>query len=304
MFDGSSKAFVSSLRATPLHLIPLPYARLVTAESDAEEFAARILRDFAVSIDKIEARRELQWRVRLRSESELGADDTAMAPLAISTQVQTALMLAVDHLQGAADILGRNGDKVRLRLVALFPLLRSALECASTALYLLAPDEPDERRSRSMRLYWNDCRQDAELYEELKRAAAADGGPLVVADNSEAHAKNQSTVSAGAAQLGLSSRRYREGIGYRTIVERAGEAAGVGGARARFVWHQISGLTHPQMTRINTVVDRQPVENGDPYLETAVVTVNASAVAFALDTVMRVYIAAEQEHQHRAHRSA
>jgi hypothetical protein len=263
----------------------------VAAELDA--FAARLLRDFAMSIDDVEADRERRASAGLDPESALGADDAALVPLGISTQVQTALMLALDHLQGAADILGRSGDEVRLRLVALFPLLRSALECASTAMYLLAPDDPTERRLRSIRLYWNDCRQDAELYEELKRAAVADGGPLVVADTSEANARNEGTISAVAADLGLSARRYREGFGYRTVVEHAGEAAGVGGARARFVWHQISGLTHPQMTRVNTVVDRQPVETDDPWLETAVVTVNATAVAHALDTVMRVYVAAD-----------
>lgn len=142
------------------------------------------------------------------------------------------------------------------------------------------------------------------MYEEYKRAAFDDGESA--SENSEALTRNAESINSVAERLGITPPKYQKSVfGYRAIVGAAGAATpGVGEARARFLWHQISGLTHPQMTRLDGVTDQELVGAEDPYLETKLMTIKPVAVAYALNMVGEIYGAAELYFRDRALRPA
>ena len=184
-------------------------------------------------LDAIKARHE-----RLNGErvpgpdptSELAADDTAVMPYLVSGLAQSAIAQASDHLEAFRSLLQD------LRVVhpwAQYTLLRGALENASTALWLIAPDLPDERRFRALRLAARDI-LDSRNAQPLHGQKPPSG---------RTHDERLDELKTLAAP----NRRQEVGarpISYKRIVREAAEAAGREPDFHELLWRTLSGLAH------------------------------------------------------------
>lgn len=99
---------------------------------------------------KLVKRSESENGFALASNSELGLDDVRCRLYHVSHVVRTSLSAAVDHLHAMCVQVLRTGV---LHLYAPASLARGALECASTAIWLVRPDASDERITRALK--WN-----------------------------------------------------------------------------------------------------------------------------------------------------
>lgn len=82
----------------------------------------------------------------IKPGSDLDADDQATDYLHVSHMVTTSLLHAVDHLHCLKTLIV---EAKMLHTSAPFTLIRSAVENASVAVWLLAPEDPQERRLRT-----------------------------------------------------------------------------------------------------------------------------------------------------------
>ena len=86
--------------------------------------------------------------------SPLAEDDAALRPYLLSHGVALAHGVAMDHLEA---IRGTIQDGARTHPWAEHTLARAALEAACTALWLIGPDDPVERRHRRVRQLYNNA---------------------------------------------------------------------------------------------------------------------------------------------------
>lgn len=162
--------------------------------------------------------------------SELAADDTAVTPHLVSGLAQGAIAQASDHLEAFRSLLQD------LRVVhpwAQYTLLRGALENASTALWLVAPDLPDERRFRALRLAARDI-MDSRNAEPLHRQKAPSGR------THDERLEELKTLAAPRRRQEVAARP----ISYQRIVREAAEAAGRDPDLHELLWRMLSGLAH------------------------------------------------------------
>jgi hypothetical protein len=87
--------------------------------------------------------------------SPLTLDDKALEPYHLSHVVANCLTNAADVLATARLVLDDDGA-IRVPVIGIYPLMRSALEASSLAIWLLSPDEPHIRRSRALAVRWTD----------------------------------------------------------------------------------------------------------------------------------------------------
>lgn len=202
------------------------------------------------------ARYEKTAELTPKPTSELGDDDRRTSFLQLSHFVAASMHLATDTLSATAKLLQPELGYLEHRLTAQFPLLRSALESASTALWLLRPDDQRTRIVRLLQLRRTDVIYDV----RLTKAAAETMSKM----------SKMSTVNNPSAQRGIRDamkrkRRQFERLnaialaeaihpdehlsGAPGLEEIINEAAADSG-KAAAIWRVISGLTHPSPLRL------------------------------------------------------
>lgn len=140
-------------------------------ETPEREAVASILFDSAwPKIDALEAKVLGDYMV-VEPESTLAVDITFLGPWRDGL-IRSAINSSFDALKTVQFLLDRN-PRV-LPMTGLYPLLRSAIENASLALYLLAPTERDERLRRAIREAAGEIALQRKFTAHFDRHGAAD----------------------------------------------------------------------------------------------------------------------------------
>lgn len=131
-----------------------------------EEYAKRILVESLMAVDALVERLDRLGEPALGSR--LARDDDATAPFNLSHAFTHSLRGAIDHLLSLRDLLSG------LRANSPFTLLRSAIENAAEALWIVAPESREERITRRLRIAHSDARDQAEVMGRIRDQGTAD----------------------------------------------------------------------------------------------------------------------------------
>lgn len=198
-------------------------------EQEPEEFAIadsyfQEVRSWLPFRDSVEA-----WSIE--QGSELAKDDSLTKPHQISHNIANAVVSSVDHLHALDSIMI---GAAASHTLATFSMVRAAIECASQAAWISAPDESSARILRSVGLSLKTAKDREVAYGELNRQHPQ---PDVVLPNlqSDKGELQQLLESCGISQrleLPTSSGILRE---VRSLVPRTSVLS---------VWQLCSGFAH------------------------------------------------------------
>jgi len=104
---------------------------------------------FPIASEAIEPLVERIQTFRVQAQSALAGDDVASRTDAVSHQARSLLSVGVDHVKTLSAVMLEGGI---IPAFAGFTLIRSALECAGVALWLLGPPDSDLRVLRAIQL--------------------------------------------------------------------------------------------------------------------------------------------------------
>lgn len=119
-----------------------------------EQLAQTRLAEIAEFATKLVERSGTPDGFTVQPGSPLAVDDSLSSPYELSYAAEACLTAAIDHLHAACALVLSSGF---LHLSAPATVARGTLECASTALWMLAPDASDERITRGLRWYFKDA---------------------------------------------------------------------------------------------------------------------------------------------------
>lgn len=135
------------------------------------------------------------------------------------------LMRALDSMVLSDDRAG-----MRLHLSAEFVLIRALLEAANTALWVLGPEESDERIARSLRLRYAEISYSRKLAMKFTELAGPDAQDAFIAQQEfvDGQLADRATMATDA---GLEVRRATRPVSPSTLASEAGTyVPGLGGA--------------------------------------------------------------------------
>jgi len=127
---------------------------------------------FAVLVDRVDFLSGLGATefFHVDDRSTLFVDDAALDPLGASALSIAQIGAAAAHLEA----LMRSRESAGASSAPAFVLLRAALESASWAIWLLEPDDRDERMRRALRRHWSDSRESDALSRALTGGTGGD----------------------------------------------------------------------------------------------------------------------------------
>jgi hypothetical protein len=225
--------------------------------------------------------------VRPRTASALAADDILLEPFPASQLVTTCLASAADCLN-AIDVLMRDGDDQYLWAFAQYPLLRSALEASSQALWLLGPEDRRERIVRNLRVRATEIKQDALVFAQTFAESPAN---LLVQKRAAKTQKSEMTQIAES--LGIKRAEYeKKQLSYAEIVREGSQTTGSDGTREETVWRLISGFTHPYSSRSRIFSRAHPLLQNGEATGMSALSANPTIVLVALTTAQLAFTAA------------
>lgn len=191
--------------------------------------------------------------------SPLAEDDLFTAPMQSSHLVGHCLSLAVDQLRALRLLLLQNPDNpggIRLPMVAHYSLIRSATEAASLAIWLLQPLEQRERVTRLLRARWSEEARENQMVMVITELQPQDQPAEVKRKNKDRKAQAQryrrgkNLCRAIAAKLYIAESEYVNTFpGFSHICGEAAASIPMNPTLMRGMWHLLSGLTHPSVTR-------------------------------------------------------
>jgi hypothetical protein len=164
--------------------------------------------------------------------SSLAGDAQRSPALQVAHAAWTAFTDSVDHLAALRTLLVET--EAPLPVHAPFTLVRSAIENAATAVWLLAPQRRSERLRRRLKLAHHEVWESGQALKLLPAEFAGDRSVQEI----------QADIRALAVQLGLDPDDVAGRFSYEKVIWTAGEATGVGGDRSVLVWRVGSGIAH------------------------------------------------------------
>jgi hypothetical protein len=242
-----------------------------------------------------------------RPGSELADDDRATAPFHTSHLVHYALNVASDAL-GTTLVLMDDGTDIRVPIIGLYPLLRTVIEGSALATWLVAPVDRDERVKRTL-----DTRLSDVLHDDKAVIVAATIEP---SDGARDRSEKSKTLRENARHVRLQKRRLRDhaarvGVtldqsgrpGFGPMLQAVAPVIGMSVGEVRGVWHFVSGLTHPSLSRAISMAEvelRGP--RGDDGTRLATMSANLTTVNMAIDAALLGYKTALEVVGHRGGR--
>jgi hypothetical protein len=265
--------------------------------TDADELnASRVLTERLRQVDSLLERYATIAQLRAKPTSELGDDDRRTSWLQLSHYVASCMSMATDNLAATKQLLLPDGEQLEHRVTAHFPLLRAALESASTALWLLRPDAQRDRIIRLLQLRMTDIDYDLTLIKAAAKIAdlttpqGRSASQAAIRGGVARRKRHMEQMTKIAETEGISVDDYTGGApGYGVIVEKATDYPDLNGRYAATVWRLISGLTHPSPLRMMSTSkhgDAVDNEDGTLYL---VATMNVAHTTNALLAAMMTY---------------
>lgn len=195
---------------------------------------------------------------------------------------------ALDAVRTAAMVLQTGA----LPMTALYPLFRSTVENSATAIWLLQPENRDERLSRAFRLIageWHDMANFRERFGE-------EGTDRRARDASALSALVAARPQVGALKFIIDPRNRR----WTSIVGEAAAALDTSSGRERHavaLWQVMSGIAHGRQWAMLTLLDRSEAmvnESKDSAWvrltsSTQVVAISMNLALDMLDLSLRMY---------------
>jgi len=234
-------------------------------------------------------------------ESELALDDEALRPYQLSHYVANSITTAVDVMSTARLVMDFQGG-LRVPVVGIYPLMRSALEASALAVWLLYPDEPQVRRARAIAVRWTDIVHDDNLAgESIGYSADEDRDTRAfkqkaLRENTRRVRGRKNKLRGVADRLGI---EIEPRPGFGPILGDTAEYVGLPASHLRGTYGTLSGLTHPSLAgtlRMSAV--NQQARDADGTLLVNI-SADLSTVAFATDAAILLYMNATKALQRR-----
>lgn len=251
--------------------------RMESAEQQAE--AERLLPELFARIEEFE-RHEDAGYFEVEPGSTLWVDDEYLYPLKISGPARASITSAIDQLR-TVRLVVEGGD---MPWIALFSLLRSAIETAASGIWLLEQDDRDVRMRRLLHLEWGDIKAAEDMMGNLGSSIDPPRTtreewiqrPLArrstVGTLSEIRAHVTSTTKVKVAQQVV-----------WTTIERDGRPEGL----ILALWQGFSGLIHGRPYAMKVILDREELGYDDA---TGTVQVLLTSGARSLLATLRVVL--------------
>jgi hypothetical protein len=200
-----------------------------------------------------------------RDGSDLAKDDISLHPYRVSDAGWAAISAAVSHLGVLRDSLftqtGPVAFTARLHTHGQLTLVRGALETASRAVWLLEPDDRQDRLLRRLQQEWDESRQLEEVRREMGEPA-----------KSKAERSNQ--LSPLAEQAGVDPAAIKEKADYTTILRVAGRHIDIDPAATVVIWKACSSLAHGEVRGQLAYLTKEILGEASPGVSQVQVTAN------------------------------
>ena len=238
-------------------------------------------------------------RIPSKVGSQMALDNAASGWRQVSHGITQQLHHAADTLRALTVLIPPEGP-LTIPYVAHYSVARSALEAASLALWVLAPDDPRLRVHRHIRNAWREVSADAEMTAAAMKAIAADPAMGLTAMLDKGRKQTKAWKSKHVAQIRACARRTgiadptesNRTVGFAEIVRDASAATGVRAAYAEMVWREISGLCHPSMMRSVRAMDIEEIADHGDGTFSAMFTSNAAKGKYSVDAAFLAFTTA------------
>ena len=167
--------------------------------------------------------------LRPAPRSPLRGDDDRAHPYEVSHAAWHSLSHAVDHLSCLRALLG---DAKVIHMYAPFSLVRSALENACAAVWMLQPPRRADRLVCRLRFAVTDIRNG----EQVK--------PLTRQPGPRSEQERMEEVRAIAGRADIDEAAVKRGATYTEIVQAVGDSAGTAASVIYLSWKLCSGIAH------------------------------------------------------------
>lgn len=205
--------------------------------------------------------------------SSLAGDDRKLPELKVSDACWAAFGHATDHLHALRLLLGNLGAA---HPFASYTLLRSALESASTTLWLLHPASRKDRLTRRLQLAHLEAYESGKV-QNLTGALPAPPGRAAPERLAELR---QLATDLGVDQVAVSGRH----VSYRDIVRAGSDGATLDPDTAETVWRLYSGFAHGRTWATLGYLDREVIGTHDGSVDVKVTT-NVGSLVLNMRTV-------------------
>jgi hypothetical protein len=199
------------------------------------------------------------WPVA-ESGSVLFEDDQVTHPFPLSNDVRYLLLVAADNLIGLRNMLienmGNDGSTLTIYPFAPYTLLRNAIECAGTALWLMQPHERHQRVLRIAQFELEDAKKNKAALESM-------GGR----GDETFHRKKAIIERMVASQSELSWKDVAKGFRVTDLLASVGALPQLEGLNPLGKWQIASGMAHGKRWAGTLLSDlkevTKPSPNGD-----------------------------------------
>ncbi|MGW9185520.1 hypothetical protein [Agromyces sp. NPDC055661] len=249
-------------------------------ESAAQQTAAEAL--LPVLFERVKEFEGLDDRGLLivESASSLAIDDQFAYPLRLASSTQLALGSAIDHLRTIRLVV----ESGAMPWVALFSMMRSALETAAITIWLLESDDRNVRLLRLMQSEWQEVGDGINMVQNL---GFVPNPPRAVREGHVLRAHKQrpeaGTVRDVKRKITITSKITAAQSVVNGMIPRDGRAPGA----ILGLWQGFSGLTHARGYAMQVILDREEL-GYDP--ETGVVNLHVTTGATSLVGCLRVVL--------------
>jgi len=275
-----------------------------TMNPSTEGMAVAIWRALFPRIKETEAKMTGEYVAVVEDRSTLRYDDRYLGRWRTGALHVTGISAAVDALRMVQTILEPVAEgKDALPMSALYPVLRSAIESASLAIYLLAPDDRDERLRRSYLIAADDAKYKSMFASTMGTANAAEVREQIQDEIRDLIGTRPSLGDPAAFRF--------VGVSYGDMVEKAEQAIAVDPVieqRQRMpllgMWQLLSGLSHAkQWSFISSMERSEAIVDADNQTAHVKMTSSAATIAVvleraveALEVALRLYGRRSNDH--------
>lgn len=232
-------------------------------ETDHE--AVELLHHVLQRLTELVAEHERIYPASPGGNSVLAADDIATHPMQIGHFVSYCLLQAADTCRSIVRVVRDEDGGITLPIMSLFTLSRAAIECAATAMWIMAPTDRRTRVLRRLQFEHNELSHETELTKSAASSFSKPEEQAALRKDAKSRRKANAYMRAIAHANGIDRAEYENKRPvWEEIVTVAGEAMGIEHRGLPTIWRLCSGLSHPSVTRgINVLQFTQTGESGD-----------------------------------------
>jgi hypothetical protein len=232
-------------------------------ETDHE--AVELLHHVLLSLAELVDEHERIYPVAPGANSVLAGDDIATHPMQIGHFASYCLLQAVDTCRSIVRAVRDEDGGITLPIMSLFTLARAVIECAATAMWVMAPPDRRTRVLRRLQFEHDELSHETELTKSAASSFSKPEEQAALRKDAKSRTKANAYMRAVAHANGIDRTEYENARpGWEEIVTAAGEEMGIEQRGLPTIWRLCSGLSHPSVTRGINVLQFTPTgEEGD-----------------------------------------